>query len=123
MRNDGRKVVRLFLASSLVALLTGALVPYAGAQTPPIELSFESPCSNIRENGNWGQIGLPNFGSGERRVQSYAVDAWNEKRMFVTNGFEIYRSMDGGCSWYLVYELPDQPSPENDYSSVDSSNK
>lgn len=98
----------------------GAIIPTAGAQNPPTILSYKSECANIKDNAGWGQIGLPEFGTGEQQVASYSVDAWNKKRLFVTNGYEVFRSMDGGCSWTKVYSLPAVPTKADDYSAADS---
>jgi hypothetical protein len=122
LRHDARMCAHVFLAATLVALLSGTLIPTtAHAQdAPPSIVGYKSRCSNVDTNDYWGEIGLPNFGTGAETVQSYTVDAWNKNRLFVTNGTEVFRTMDGGCSWTAVYKLPSQPTPENDYSALDS---
>ena len=124
LRTKGRKAIRVFLASVLVALVSGAT---AAAQTPVVErpsvedlVDPPAKCANIIDANGWGRIGLPNFSRGEQVAQSYTVDAYNKKRLFVTNGIEIYRSMNSGCSWTKVYELPETPSQNQDYSELDS---
>jgi hypothetical protein len=119
----GRRFVQGALAFSLIAMISGATIPISHAQDAP-DLDglfiYTTECDNIAVKSGWGRIGLPHFGVGEQRVHSYSVDAWNKRRLFVSNGFEIFRSMDGGCSWEKVYELPSEPSQQSDLSQLDS---
>lgn len=118
-----RKLVQASLAFALIAGISGATVPVSYAQDAPNLKGlfvYTTECDNIDVKMSWGRIGLPRFSTGEQRATSYAVDAWNKKRLFVTNGFEVFRSMDGGCSWQSVYTLPAEPSQDNDFSQLDS---
>lgn len=36
----------------------------------------------------------------------FAVDSFDSKRIFVSNGYAVMRSLDGGCKWSLVFEVP-----------------
>ena len=119
----GRRFLHASIAFALVALISGTAIPSSSAQVVPETpklFDYHSHCENVQVDDGWGRIGLPNFGAGEQVVASYTVDAWNKDRLFVTNGFEVFRSMDSGCSWEEVFALPEQPSQQNDYSQLDS---
>lgn len=72
-------------------------------------------------HGSWSEIPIPDYPRlvapspyGEfRDTLAYAVDSVEPQRMFATNSKSVLRSVDGGCSWQVVYRLPPAPSAQS----------
>ncbi|MDQ1713335.1 MAG: Photosynthesis system assembly factor [Frankiaceae bacterium] len=70
-------------------------------------------------SGQWQTAAAPAFAgwpAAQPVVQStaivaQAVDPGNASRVYVTNGYAVWTSPDGGCSWTSAYELPVAQSP------------
>ena len=57
------------------------------------------PCSGLTRTGPVTRIAMPH----QMMPKTYAVDPYDPARMFASDGQDIERSLDGGCSWTDVY--------------------
>src|SRR5439155_26218644 len=57
----------------------------------------------------WAQITPPSFASGDHALVDYALDTGTVDHLLATNGTQLSRSTDGGCSWQHA-SLPQPPS-------------
>lgn len=72
-------------------------------------------------HGAWAEIPVPDYPGliapspyGEfRDTLAYAVDPTQPQRMYATNSKSVLRSVDGGCSWQVVYRLPPAPTAQS----------
>ena len=62
--------------------------------------------------GLWTTVRVPGFATGSTEVSAHAVDPTDARRWWVTNGQELDRSEDGGCSWQAMFILPTTPTTE-----------
>ncbi|HWL34898.1 MAG TPA: hypothetical protein VNQ77_01770 [Frankiaceae bacterium] len=84
------------------------------SRTPRYDIppcTVEGQVSAVKD---WQQIGGPAFrarpgGAGQDLV-SYAVDPYEPRILYATNGTTLMRSADGGCRWHEVWSLEAAPS-------------
>ena len=93
------------------ALLATALaVPFTSSASDLPSCSRPGAFTRV---GDWIGAKAPHFveraGGGGQDVTTYNVDPLTPKRMFVTNGTSIEKSLDGGCTWSEVFSLPETP--------------
>jgi hypothetical protein len=71
--------------------------------------------------GDWVAAKAPKFverlGGGTQQVTTYAVDPNDPKRVFVTNGTSIVKSLDGGCTWNEIFAVPETPDDVTPFAS------
>ena len=60
-----------------------------------------SVCPGVTRAGEITRIASPTG----RALTTYGVDPSNGRRLFVSDGETIQRSLDGGCSWTVVYSV------------------
>lgn len=84
----------LFLSSALVA-------PGASAG---------SSCPGRTTSGSWTTVRVPTFASGAASAKLHAVSASQPDLLYVSNGRTVLRSIDGGCRWTTVLDLPAAPT-------------
>lgn len=71
----------------------------------PNALAIAAPgCSEVTTSGFWTTYDVPDFASGGR-ITSYAIDAFNPKTMYATDGKDVVRTVDGGCSWKPAFSV------------------
>lgn len=87
------------------------------ARTPHYEIP---PCTipgQVRAVGDWQQIRAPEFrardGGAGGGLVAYAVDPYDPRVVFTTNGTSLLRSDDGGCRWTEVWSLETAPTQAN----------
>lgn len=111
------------------ALGTAALLLLAGgAAADPSDpdlgrLPQVPACSQpdvVTRSGAWAAVRTPRFeerplGQGQD-VVSYVVSPHDQRRVFVTNGTSVLRSLDAGCTWTEVYVLPEVKTDEQPLS-------
>lgn len=108
-------------AAAVVALSVGA---HAGPEDPDLDRLPEAPrCADggttVRA-GAWAGVRTPEFaerplGQGQS-VVSYVVSPHDSRRVFVTNGTSVLRSLDSGCTWTEIYVLPELKTDEEPLS-------
>ncbi len=101
MRRRLARTTRLSLAAALAGL---ALVAPAGRAASEL-----CPSAVQQFADGWEQIAPPAFASGGNALVDYALDPSTTDHLLATNGTEISRSTDGGCSWQQS-ALPGPPS-------------
>ena len=115
----GLAVASLFGLSSLA----GAAAP-AGPEQPDVGRLPASPtCSEpglVTRVGAWASVRTPVFteqplGQGQD-VTSYVVSPHDQRRVFVTNGTSVLRTLDAGCTWTESYVLPTVKTDEQPLS-------
>lgn len=84
--------------------VTLALV-IAGATVPAIAGAASSRCAGIQRIGAWTVIEPPSHNGRPIIVAAYARDPREGRRLFVTDGLHLFRSVDGGCRWRLVHSV------------------
>jgi hypothetical protein len=62
--------------------------------------------------GTWTSYAAPSFDTGPAAVLTHAVDPADPRSWWVTNGLQVRRSSDGGCSWRTFFTLPLVPSTD-----------
>lgn len=114
---------RLPLPALLLAL---ASIVTAGISVPARAAAGDAICQSdtgkvIDRGDGWTSIAAPEFPSRETRaivneatgdevdddVRELAVDPSDPRRIFVTDGTTVMRSVDGGCSWDEVFATTD----------------
>lgn len=112
----GRPVVLWLVAISMVL---SPLVAFAQTSS-----SKGQGCSDenaiVTDDDGWTRIEAPTFPSEPQEISSYAVDPVVPSTLFVANASSVMRSVDGGCSWTVAFELPLILSPEFPFSSANS---
>jgi hypothetical protein len=58
------------------------------------------------------------FDGGGIWMTTGAVDPVDPNKIYVTEGRQLLRSTDGGCSWKKIYELPMSPTPTDPHSAA-----
>ncbi|HVM19776.1 MAG TPA: hypothetical protein VM307_07435, partial [Egibacteraceae bacterium] len=53
-----------------------------------------------------------------QRIADLAVDPVDRRTAWVTNGWSVLRTDDGGCTWALAYELPQTPSAQQPFTAA-----
>jgi hypothetical protein len=61
-------------------------------------------CSRVSESGFWTTYDVPDFANGGS-ITGYAVAPFRPTTMFATNGVDVVRTTDGGCSWDPVFTV------------------
>lgn len=92
------------------------------ARTPHYEIP---PCTvqgQVTRRADWQAIKAPAFrarsgGAGPALV-AYAVDPYDPRVVYATNGTTLARSDDGGCRWREVWSLEPSPTEEMPLSSA-----
>ena len=99
-------------ARALVALLTLVVLaaPFtasAGAQT----------CTGTTYNAEtrWSTIAAPKFSKGEQAITSHAVDPFDPRKIYVSNGTVVAVTNDTGCKWTETYKGPSGPGAPTAY--------
>jgi hypothetical protein len=104
-----QRPVRALLRWLLVAACIVVIVPRAHAAA--------GSCKGVQHTGRWTSVALPTGYWPDAAVSSSNADS-----MVVTDGRQIIRSADGGCTWKQVFALgataaaPDDASQEPEYS-------
>lgn len=93
-----RRRSRGVLAALFFSLAVG-LPAFTGAAP-----SAAGGCSGVSTVQGWQRIAEPIFAAGAQDLVGYAVSA-GARDLYATNGTEVDRSGDGGCSWQPVYTL------------------
>lgn len=78
-------------------LLVTAVLPNALALA-------QSGCSRVTKSGFWVTYDVPEFDGGGA-ITGYAIAAFHPERMFATNGRDVLRTADAGCSWKKVFSV------------------
>lgn len=101
-------------------LLAVVLVVIATVTSPMAVVANATECPGVVSRGQWSTIAKPAWSTapadakhrelgnlaGARFVaRSLAVDPVSPRRLFATDGYELMRSLDGGCSWRRVFSL------------------
>ncbi|MCA1823217.1 MAG: hypothetical protein LC640_02910, partial [Frankia sp.] len=96
-------------AASVAVVVIGLAVPVAARA---VALNCPTAKRVGSAKSSWQSLRLPKFGDvGPQVVVDYAVDAQFPNRVFITNGFMLFRSDDGGCAWQgPVFQAPDSPA-------------
>ncbi|MDT7570340.1 MAG: Integrin beta chain domain [Actinomycetota bacterium] len=106
------------LRGALAGVLAGAAVSIALPGMLPTGVADEGlpACSRpggMSRMGDWVAAKAPRFverlGGAAQQVSTYAVDPNNPKRVFVTNGTSLVKSLDGGCTWNEIFAIPETP--------------
>lgn len=115
-----RRAAALTAAAGLVLSATAG----AASQDPDAGRLPDAPrCADpgtVSRIGAWASVRSPRFeqrplGQGQD-VTSYVVSPHDQRRVFVTNGTSILRSLDAGCTWVEVYVLPPVATDEEPLS-------
>jgi hypothetical protein len=84
------------------------------ARTPRYDIP---PCTvhgQVRKVADWQQIKAPAFrerdGGAAQGLVAYAVDPFDPRAVYASNGTSLMRSDDGGCRWREVWSLEPAPS-------------
>lgn len=82
-----------------------------------------APCPNDASQiapgpDGWEAIAAPRFPSGPQELTAYAVDLYEPRHMFVTNGRVIMASTDGGCTFRSSFDLATSGGGLSSTSSV-----
>ncbi|HEX2196743.1 MAG TPA: hypothetical protein VHJ76_07430 [Actinomycetota bacterium] len=71
----------------------------------PNALALAAPgCNEVTKRGWWYTYDVPDF-EGRGPVTSFAIDAFHPSTMYATDGTEVLRTTDGGCSWDDVFSV------------------
>ena len=104
--------MRLCLAAGLAGL--GLVALPSGA--------FSAACPSAVQHfaDGWDQITPPSFAAGGDALVDYALDTSTTDHLLATNGTQISRSADGGCTWQhaALPQPPSVPGPASDYADV-----
>ena len=112
-------------AAAVLLLSAGAA---AAPEDPDIgRLPAAPTCAEpgaVSRLGSWAAVRTPEFeqrplGQGQD-VTSYVVSPHDQRRVFVTNGTSVLRSLDAGCTWTEVYVLPAVATDEEPLSVAGS---
>lgn len=87
------------------ALLSMILI-IAGVMSVTTGPARAASCSAHHHDGPWARVDAP------LEVDAIAADPLDPDRVLATDGTSIVRTLDGGCSWSTVWELPTVPSDE-----------
>lgn len=68
----------------------------------------QRPCSGVSADGPWTSVHSP-FGERDGIVD-FAVSAVDPGKLWITDGVEVSRTRDGGCTWETVFEVPETPN-------------
>jgi hypothetical protein len=105
-----RRALATAVAAAAVAVVVPGLLP---AGTAADGLPSCSRPGGFTRVGDWVAAKAPRFterlGGAGQELSSYAVDPNDPKRVFVTNGTSVVKSLDGGCTWTEIFALPDTP--------------
>lgn len=61
-------------------------------------------CGRVTESGFWTTYDVPDFDGGGP-ITSYAIVAHLPETMYATNGTQVLRTRDGGCTWKEAYTV------------------
>jgi photosystem II stability/assembly factor-like uncharacterized protein len=61
-------------------------------------------CGRVTRTGHWVTSDVPEFASGGA-ITDYAINRVAPRTMYVTNGTEVVKTADGGCTWKQVYTV------------------
>ncbi|MDQ1685467.1 MAG: hypothetical protein QOC82_2204 [Frankiaceae bacterium] len=91
-RGTRGRAARLSLATGLVGLALVAVPGNASTDACPTAIQHFAD--------GWEQIALPpGFVTVQHALQDYALDTGTTNHLLATNGTDIVRSLDGGCTW------------------------
>lgn len=84
------------------------------ARTPRYAIPPCTIAGQVRSVADWQQIKAPAFrerdGGAGAELVAYAVDPYDPRVVYATNGTSIVRSDDGGCRWRETWSLEPAPS-------------
>jgi hypothetical protein len=106
------RAARLTAAAGVFALALVALPDAAASEACP---------SAVRHFADgWEQITPPTFASGGNALVDYALDTSTTDHLIATNGTQIDRSPDGGCTWQqsTLPQSASLPDPTGDNFTV-----
>jgi len=105
----------LTVAAGLVGV---GLVAAPAAARPSGAVTEACPSAVQRFADGWEQITPPPFAAGSDAIVDYALDPATTDHLLATNGAQISRSTDGGCTWQeaALPAPPSVPSPISDYA-------
>ena len=105
-----RRALATVVAAAAVAVVVPGLLPVGSAA------DGLPPCSRpggFTRVGDWVAAKAPKFverlGGAGQELSTYAVDPLDPRRVFVTNGTSVMKSLDGGCTWTEIFALPETP--------------
>jgi len=109
--------VRLTVAGGLLAL--GVLGP--GLLALPGAMADRCPTAIQHFADGWDRIALPaGFVTSDHPLEDYALDSSTTDHLLATNGRDVVRSADGGCSWQdsTLPQTASIPAPTADSANV-----
>lgn len=81
-----------------------ALLSIATVVLPNALAVAQSGCSRVVRSQYWTTFDVPDFAN-NGSIVSYAVVPFQPRTMFATNGVDVVRTSDGGCSWKEVFSV------------------
>jgi photosystem II stability/assembly factor-like uncharacterized protein len=108
------------LTRATIALLTVAIVvgPFAAAG-----YSAAQSCAGVSTEESWTTIAAPTFATGAATMTTFAIDPRSPATILATNGAEIMRTSNGGCSWSRIFAVDLLPTLDRPISSANSTIK
>lgn len=120
----GSVLTRTALAGVLLATVIGS--------TSGSAATTNTACPGVKHVGRWDQLTPPTFPSApqdaanqdERHIAdgwgafTTAVDPTDPNRLFVSNGYVLMRSTDGGCTWQQAFSLYPEGAPTDGSTDV-----
>lgn len=80
-------------------------------------------CGRVTQSGYWFTYDVPDFAS-KGPITGYAIDAIQPETMYATDGKDVLRTSDGGCTWKKVFSVtgttPLQYGFRGDAATIDS---
>lgn len=106
----------------VVSACVPAILPWVGASARP-------GCPVTKEKvkaGVWKTIPIPEFPRKphpegfrtDTTRPTFALDRRRPKRLFVSDGWTVFRTVDGGCSWAQVFSATDAPTSQPRFVTV-----
>jgi hypothetical protein len=89
----------------LCACLCAVLALIVSPRAPLAAVVDCNPVVSAQGPDGWVAAPAPTFTDGTQTLLTYAVAPNNPSEMFVTNGVQLGRSRDGGCTWSMVYDV------------------
>ncbi|MEA2447185.1 MAG: hypothetical protein QOK47_822, partial [Actinomycetota bacterium] len=79
-------------------------------------------CAAVTTEENWTTIAAPGFAGGAA-ISTFAIDPQAPNTIFATNGTEVMRTSNGGCSWAKAFSIELLPTLDRPISSANSTIK
>lgn len=83
----------------------------------PVAPSGAVPCATT--TGAFRSTKYPQFPGEETPAHGgFAVGAYDARRVYVASQKQLLQSLDGGCTWFVRFTVPDTPTAEQPYRSA-----